>query len=97
MMQPSETATLGVDPAAPPRRRPGPSRDPGARSADKLHGGASTRHCNAVETTVPVMTEVVDDEREICVADDDVEIEVAAETGAGAQCAHPRTPWIWRV
>jgi len=37
-----------------------------------------------------MMTEVVTDEGEILAADDEVEIEVAADTGAGAHCAHPR-------
>ncbi len=39
---------------------------------------------------IDVMTGVVDDDGEILVADDEVEIEVAADTGAGAHCAHPR-------
>jgi hypothetical protein len=39
---------------------------------------------------INVMTEVIDDEQEMLLADDEVEIEVAADTGAGAHCAHPR-------
>ena len=41
------------------------------------------------EKVINMMTEVIDDEGEI-LATDEVEIEVVADTGAGAHCAHPR-------
>jgi hypothetical protein len=45
---------------------------------------------NNTPTRVNVMIETNQDEEDILMAEDEVEIEVAADTGAGAHCAHPR-------
>ena len=42
------------------------------------------------EEVVNVMTEASEDEEEILAASDEIEIEVAADTGAGAHCCNPR-------
>ena len=42
------------------------------------------------EQVVNVMTEASEDEEDILAATDEIEIEVAADTGAGAHCCNPR-------
>ena len=42
------------------------------------------------EEVVNVMTEASEDEEDILAASDEIEIEVAADTGAGAHCCNPR-------
>ena len=42
------------------------------------------------EQVINVMTDASEDEEEIVAASDEIEIEVAADTGAGAHCCNPR-------
>jgi hypothetical protein len=84
--------TPGTTPAERAPTPDGEGRD-GVRCSRKSPGpsglnGAGTE-CTDFAQDINVMTEASEDEEEILAADE-IEIEVAADTGAGAHCCNPR-------